>query len=144
MANMDVVCDKSTALSCATTAEDKELDCEALCDIRGVHLASSESKTANALKHFNIFLASCCKKINAPFVDCHHLTYHGVKTSGTFEEANVWWDNKIGNFFSYLHKDAYKCGERDKGRVSRMKQQQVMHQASRCTTPTISAIKAQS
>jgi hypothetical protein len=46
------------ALSCVTTAEDKELDFEALCDIRDEYLTSSESKTANALKHLDIFLTT--------------------------------------------------------------------------------------
>mgnify|MGYP000122275710 CR=1 FL=1 len=99
---------KSVALSCVATAEDKELDDEAFCDIRLVNLASHDSKSSNELKHLDIFLASCCKKIKAPPTQCRHLTCCGVKTSGTFEEANMWWDDMIGNFFSYLHKDACK------------------------------------
>ena len=110
------VCD--TALGCVTAAEDKELDAEALCDIRSETFVSCDSKTWSALKHFNIFLTSCYKKIKTPFVDCRRLTYHGIKTSGTFQEANVWWDNTMGDFFSHLHTDCYKWGDPDKGRVS--------------------------
>ena len=108
---------RSAALSCVTTAEDKELDFEALCDIRHEHLASSESNSANALKHLDFFLASYCKKIKAPPIQSRQLTYHGTKTSGTYAEANVWWDDMIGFFFSYLHKDAYKYGDPEKGRI---------------------------
>ena len=114
---MDEVTLRSAALSCVTTAEDKELDLEALCDIRHEHLASSESKTAKALKHLDIFLVGYCKKINAPLVNSRQLTYYGIKTSGTVEEANVWWGDMIGHFFNYLHKDAYKYGDPEKGRV---------------------------
>jgi len=103
-------------------------------------------KLSNALKHLNIFLAGCYKKINcASFVDCCHPAHCGVKTSGTFEEANMWWDNMIGNFFSCLDKDACKCGDLDKLKAeSRMKQQQVAHQASRFATSTSFATKVQS
>ena len=114
---MDEVALRSAALSCVTTAEDKELDLEALCDIRHEHLASSESKTANALKHLDIFLAGYYKKINASLINSRQLTYYGIKTSGTVEEANVWWGDMIGHFFNYLHKDAYKYGDPEKGRV---------------------------
>jgi hypothetical protein len=57
---MDILGDKSIALSCVTTAEDKELDYEASIDIdiRHVNLASHDSKVSNALKHLDIFLAS--------------------------------------------------------------------------------------
>jgi hypothetical protein len=100
--------DKSIILSCVTTAEDKDLDYKAYCDIRLNHLASSDSKISNALKHLDIFLTTYCKKIKAPYIRSCHLTYYGIKTSGTFEEANTWWDDMIGSFFSYLFKDAYK------------------------------------
>jgi hypothetical protein len=108
---------RSAALSCVTTTEDKELDFEALCDIRDKHLASSESKTANALKHLDIFLTSYCKKIKASLINSRQLTYYGIKTSGTIEEANVWWGDMIGNFFRYLQNDAYKYGDPEKDRV---------------------------
>ena len=104
-------------LTCVTTAEDKELEAEALCDIRSTHLASSETKISNALKHVDVFLASYCKKIKTPRIPCRHLTYYGVKTSGTVEEANMWWDDMIGNFFSYLH-TANKHGDPSRGRIS--------------------------
>jgi hypothetical protein len=110
--------DESNILSCVTTAEDKDLDYEAYCDIRLNHLASSDSKISNALKHLDIFLTTYCKKIKAPYIQSRHLTYYGIKTCGTFEEANTWWDDMIGSFFSYLYKDAYKYGDPDKGRVS--------------------------
>jgi len=77
---------------------------------------ADENKMSNALKHVDIFLASCCKKIKTPRVFCRDLTYHGVKTSGTVEEANTWWDDMIGNFFSCLH-TANKHGAPEKGRI---------------------------
>jgi len=76
-----------------------------------------ETKMSNALKHVDIFLASCCKKIKTPRVSCRDLTCCGIKTSGTVEEANMWWDDMTGNFFSYLH-TANKCGDPEKGRIS--------------------------
>ena len=112
---MGISVNKPVALSCVTAAEDKDLDDEALRDIRSVQLASSESKTSNALVHFDFFLTGYFKKIKSPIINSCHLTYYGVKTTGTVEEANVWWDNVIGNFFTYLHKDAYKCLDPDKG-----------------------------
>lgn len=115
---MNIPMDKSITLGCVTAAEDKELDYEALFDIRRANFASYDSKLLNALKHLDIFLTSYCKKIKAPRIQCRNLAYHGIKTSGTFEEANMWWDDMIGNFFSYLHKDAYKYGDPDKGRIS--------------------------
>jgi hypothetical protein len=117
---MDIPVDKSVALGCVTAAEDKELDYEAqLEDIRSVHLASCDSKLWNALKHLDFFLAGYLEKIKSPIINSRHLTYYGgVKTSGTSEEANEWWDNMIGNLFSYLYKDAYKYGDPDKDRIS--------------------------
>jgi len=85
--------------------------------MRSAHLASSETKISNALKHVDIFLASCCKKIKTPRISCRHLTCYGVKTSGIVEEANMWWDDMIGSFFSYLH-TANKCGDPSRGRIS--------------------------
>jgi len=82
-------------LACVTTAEDKDLEAEALCDMRSTHLALSETKMSNALKHADIFLASHCKKITTPRISCRHLTCYGVKTSGTIEEANMWWDDMM-------------------------------------------------
>lgn len=115
--------DKSIALGCVTTAEDKELDCEARLevyfeDIRSVNLASCDSKLWNALKHLDTFLAGYLKKIKSPITNSRRLTYYGVKTSGSFQEANAWWDEMIGNFFSYLHKDAYKHCDPDKDQIS--------------------------
>jgi hypothetical protein len=109
---------ESVTLSCVTAAEDKELDYESYVDIRLDNLASSDTKTSNTLKHLDIFLVSYCKKIKAPYINGCDLTYYGVKTSGTIIDANMWWDDMIGSFFSYLHKDAYKYGDPEKGRVS--------------------------
>jgi hypothetical protein len=66
--------DKSVILSCVTTAEDKDLDYEAYCDIRLDHLASSDSKTSNMLKHVDIFLTSYCKKIKTLYISSRNLT----------------------------------------------------------------------
>jgi hypothetical protein len=109
---------KSLALSCVTTAEDKDLDYEASVDIRDVSLAACDSKLSNALKHLDIFLTNYCKKIGAPRTLSRYLTYYGITPNGTWEDANMWWDDMIGNFFSYLHNDAYKYGDPDKGRIS--------------------------
>jgi hypothetical protein len=106
------------ALSCVTAAEDEELDYEASLDIRGENLAASDSKSSKALKHFDTFLKSYCEKIKAPPLHHHQLSYYGIQTSGTNEEANIWWDATIGNFFGYLHTDVYKHGNPDKGRIS--------------------------
>ena len=126
--------DESVILGCVTTAEDKDLDYEACCDIRLNHLASSDSKTSNALKHLDIFLRAYCKKIKAPYIDSCHLTYYGIKTSGTFEEANTWWDDMIGSFFSYLYKDAYSTEIRIKAEFP-TKPQLGTHQVLRSSTP---------
>jgi len=109
---------KVDTLSCVTESEDKELDLDALCDIRTVNFASWESKAFNALKHLDTFLGSYLKKIGVPHTSCSRLTCCGIKTSGTFEEANRWWDDMIGNFFSYLHKNAYKRCDPLQGRIS--------------------------
>jgi len=106
------------------------LDTEECCDACNVYVVDArvtgkvfevvyadEIKVSNALKHVDVFLASYCKKIKTPRVFCRDLTYHGIKTSGTVEEANIWWDDMIGNFFSYLH-TANKHGDPLRGRIS--------------------------
>jgi hypothetical protein len=73
------------------------------------------------LKHFDTFLIGYQKQIgtdNYPFISGCHLPYYGIKTTGTFEEANKWWDSMIRNFSNYLGTTAYKYGDQDRGRIS--------------------------
>jgi len=90
--------------------------CKVVCDAHDAHNAvhADENKMSNALKHVDVFLASHCKN---PRISCRDLTCYGVKTSGTVEEANMWWDDMIGNFFSCLH-TANKRGDPSRGRIS--------------------------
>jgi hypothetical protein len=107
--------DKSAALSYITAAEDEELD--ASIDIRNINHASCDSKTSSALGHLDIFLENYCKKMKTPRIQSRHLNYYGIKTTGTYEEANKWWDDMIGNFFGYLCQNAYNRRDPDKGQI---------------------------
>jgi hypothetical protein len=91
------------ALSCVTAAEDEELDYEASFDIRGKNLTASDSKSSKALKHFDTFLESYCEKIKVPPLHHRQLSYYGIKTSGTNEEANIWWDGTSLDIYTMTH-----------------------------------------